>query len=169
MWKRELIGARVVARSMKLLRARALVLSVAACLIGGAACLMPAAAENANADSTKPTQSYKMSPSESSAWPYYDARVEIERYAIVAHESYQAASEAAHELQDAVGALLDEPTDATLAAARGAWLKVRAAYMATEGFRFYGGPIDGAALARIDPWPIDEGFIDGVDGKPMAG
>ncbi|HEX7198759.1 MAG TPA: imelysin family protein, partial [Dongiaceae bacterium] len=113
--------------------------------------------------------SYKMPPSESSAWPYYDARVEIERYAAVAYESYQGASEAAHELQDAVSAFLDEPTDATLAAARGAWLKVRAAYMATEGLRFYGGPIDGAALARIDPWPIDEGFIDGIDGKPDGG
>jgi putative iron-regulated protein len=150
-------------------RAKGLVLTVVLCLIGGAACLMPAAAENANAGSVKPTQSYKLSPSESSAWPYYDARVEIERYAIVAHESYQAASEAAHELQDAVTALLDEPTEATLAAARGAWLKVRAAYMATEGFRFYGGPIDGAQLARIDPWPIDEGFIGGVDGKPDGG
>src|SRR5215469_14382853 len=154
---------------MNPLRAKGLVLTVALCLIGGAACFMPAAAENANAGSVKPTQSYKLSPSESSAWPYYDARVEIERYAVVAYESYQAASEAAHELEDAVNAFLDEPTDATLAAARGAWLKVRAAYMATEGFRFYGGPIDGAQLTRIDPWPIDAGFIDGVDGKPDGG
>ena len=169
MSNRRLIGARAVTRGIKLLRAKGLVLAVALCLIGAVACLMPAAAENANADSVKPTQSYKMPPSESSAWPYYDARVEIERYAAVAHESYQAVGEAAHELQDAVSALLDEPTDATLAAARGAWLKVRAAYMATEGFRFYGGPIDGAQLTRIDPWPIDEGFIDGVDGKPDGG
>jgi putative iron-regulated protein len=169
MRKRRLIEVRAVAKGMKPLRATALVFGVALCLTGAAGCLMPAVAESANADNFKPTQSYKMSPSESSAWPYYDARVEIERYAGVAYESYQAASEAGHELQDAVSALLDEPTDATLAAARGAWLKVRAAYMATEGFRFYGGPIDGAALARIDPWPIDEGFIDGVDGKRDGG
>ena len=157
-------------------RARCFTLSAALCLIGGAAYLMPAAAQNANASSIEPAVSYKMEPGEASAYPYYDARVEIERYAVVAYESYQAASAAAHDFQDAVSALVDEPTDATLASARGAWLKVRAAYMATECFRFYGGPIDGpgsaslgSAHARLDPWPIDESFIDGVMAHPDGG
>ena len=157
-------------------RARCLTLSAALCLIGGAAYLMPAAAQNANASSIEPAASYKMEPGEASAYPYYDARVEIERYAVVAYESYQAASAAAHDFQDAVSALVDEPTDTTLASARGAWLKVRAAYMATECFRFYGGPIDGpgsaslgSALARLDPWPIDESFVDGVMAHPDGG
>jgi putative iron-regulated protein len=145
-------------------RARGILLAAALCLIGGAAHLMPAAAENASAG--KPPASYKMEPGASSAWPYYDAAAEIARYAAVAHESYKAAGEAAHELQDAVAALLDEPTDATLAAARGAWLKARAAYMATEGLRFYGGPDDGAAHGRIDSWPIDEAFLEGMIGDP---
>jgi putative iron-regulated protein len=126
---------------------------------------LPAAAENtpgvASSDKMSP-------PAESPAYPSYNARAEIERYAQVAYESYQATAAAAHELQDAVTALLDEPSAATLAAARGAWLKARAAYMATEVFRFYGGPIDRVGV-RIDPWPIDEGFIDGVPGHQDGG
>lgn len=148
--------------------ARGMLLVAALCLVGGAACLVPAAAENARAGGLKPPASYKMEPDDSSAWPYYDAGVEIARYAIVAYESYKACGEAAHELQDAVSGLLDEPTDATLAAARGAWLKARAAYMATEGLRFYGGPIDGTPHARIDPWPIDEAFVESVVGDPKT-
>jgi uncharacterized iron-regulated protein len=81
---------------------------------------MPAAAQNADASSIKPAASYKMEPGDDSAYPYYDAGVEIGRYAGVAYESYQAASAAAHDFQDAVSALIDEPTDTTLAAARGA-------------------------------------------------
>ena len=69
MSNRRLIGARAVTRGMKLLRAKGLVLVMALSLTGAAACLMPAAAENANAGSIKPAQSYKMPPSESSAWP----------------------------------------------------------------------------------------------------
>ncbi len=142
------------------LAARGRTLLVAALLLAGG----PAAADTA----VQPLPSYKLEPSESSAYPYYDARIEIERYAALAHESYQAASEAAHELEDAVGALLDDPTEASLAAARGAWLKARVAYMETEPLRFYGGPIDGPgdAIAHIDPWPIDERFVEGLVGDP---
>jgi putative iron-regulated protein len=154
------------------LGSRLLALSAAFWLAGVPVSPLPAAAENTPGVAS----SYKISPpDESSAYPYYDARVEIERYAQVAYESYQATAAAAHELQDAVTALLDEPSAATLAAARGAWLKARAAYMATEAFRFYGGPIDrvgagpGRLVERIDPWPIDEGFVDGLPGHPDGG
>jgi hypothetical protein len=157
-------------------RARCLALSGALCLIGGAAYLMPAAAQNANMDGQEPAR-VPVDRATTGADGAFRLRLPNRgRYAVVAYESYQAASAAAHDFQDAVSALVDEPTDATLASARGAWLKVRAAYMATECFRFYGGPIDGpgsaslgSAHARLDPWPIDESFIDGVMAHPDGG
>jgi putative iron-regulated protein len=146
---------------------------IALCSISS--CFMPTAwpaiAQSSPATVMHPLKSYAAEPDEASAYPYYDARAEIARYAVVAYESYQMADDAAHELEDAAAALVDDPTAASLAAARGAWLKARAAYMATEAFRFYGGPIDGPdnAIARIDPWPINEGFVDGVGGHPDGG
>ena len=134
------------------------------------ACFLFQLADSTLLASVQPLKSYKLEAGKSSAYPYYDARLEIARYAALVHETYADAGEAAHELDDAVSALLDDPTEATLATARGAWLKARAAYMATEPYRFYGGPIDGAgdALARLDPWPIDETYVDRLIGDPKV-
>ena len=60
-----------------------------------------------------------------------------------------------------------DPTDETLAAAKEAWLAARDDYGLTEAFRFYGGPIDNeenGPEGLINAWPLDEAYIDYVDG-----
>ncbi|MGD9737979.1 MAG: imelysin family protein [Bauldia sp.] len=101
----------------------------------------------------------------------YDAAAQIAAYGAVAHESYGAAHAAAVALRDAVTALLDAPGDATLAAAHDAWLAARPAYMATEAFRFYGGPIDGGGgpEGRLNGAPVRVDLIDYVAGDAAAG
>ena len=74
----------------------------------------------------------------------------------------------AKKLEDAVEALLADPNDATLAAAREAWVAARPAYLVTETFRFYDGPIE-ELEGQINAWPMNEAFIDYVEGKPDAG
>ena len=61
--------------------------------------------------------------------------------------------------------MLANPTDATLAAARKAWVAARPAYLVTETFRFYDGPIE-ELEGQINAWPMNEAFIDYVEGKP---
>ncbi|MGL4490265.1 MAG: imelysin family protein, partial [Rhizobiaceae bacterium] len=68
----------------------------------------------------------------------------------------------------AVEALLAEPNDATLAAARRAWVDARPAYLMTEAFRFYDGPIEDIE-GRINAWPMNEAAIDYVEGNAKAG
>ena len=47
-------------------------------------------------------------------------------------------------LQAAIDALLAAPSPETLDAARQAWVDARPAYLRTEAFQFYAGPVDGA-------------------------
>ncbi|HET9547585.1 MAG TPA: imelysin family protein, partial [Desertimonas sp.] len=57
-------------------------------------------------------------------------------------------------------------------AARDAWLAARLDYGPTEAFRFYGGPIDDAETGKeglINAWPLDEAYIDYVEGDDAAG
>ena len=63
------------------------------------------------------------------------------------------------------------PSQATLDAARKSWLAAREFYGQTEAFRFYGGPIDGdnGPEGRMNGWPMDESYVDYVEGKPNAG
>lgn len=104
-----------------------------------------------------------------------------EDYADHVHHAYAAAHAAAEDLQQAVNRFLDDPTDARLADARKAWLDAREPYGDTEVFRFYGGPIDGVGPdaghpegvegpeGRINAWPLNEAYIDAVQGQPDAG
>jgi putative iron-regulated protein len=67
---------------------------------------------------------------------------------------------------------LTEPTPATLELAKRAWLTARDDYSPTEAFRFYGGPIDNeenGPEGLINAWPMDEAYIDYVEGNPGAG
>jgi putative iron-regulated protein len=74
-------------------------------------------------------------------------------------------------MQQAVQAFTTQPSQATLDAARKAWLDAREFYGQTEAFRFYAGPIDDehGPEGRINSWPMDESFVDGVKGKPDSG
>ena len=63
------------------------------------------------------------------------------------------------------------PTE-NLDAAKEAWLTARDEYGPTEAFRFYGGPIDNEETGvegLVNAWPLDEAYIDYVDGDPEAG
>lgn len=96
----------------------------------------------------------------------------VANYAAGVHASYAASLASARDLDAAIDAFLAAPDDASLAAARDAWIAARDDYGVTEAFRFYGGPIDDEATGpegRINAWPMDEAYIDAVEGDPDAG
>lgn len=92
-------------------------------------------------------------------------------YAQLVHANYSDALSAAQALRAAIQAFTAQPSPETLAAARTAWLGAREFYGQTEAFRFYGGPIDNdnGPEGRINAWPMDESFVDSVQGKAGAG
>jgi putative iron-regulated protein len=100
----------------------------------------------------------------------YDAAAQVAAYADLVHAAYAAAHEGALALQRAIADLLAAPSEATLDAARAAWLAGRPAYLRTEAFQFYAGPVDapGGPLPRLNAWPIDPGFVDGVIADPSV-
>ncbi len=72
----------------------------------------------------------------------------------------------------AIDAFVADPTDETLEAAKQAWLAARDDYGLTEAFRFYGGPIDDEETGPeglINAWPLDEAYVDYVEGDDTAG
>ena len=96
----------------------------------------------------------------------YDAKPEIAAYAAgVARELRGAPPPRPRRWRPRSTRLLANPTDATLAAARKAWVAARPAYLVTEAFRFYDGPIEDVE-GEINAWPLNEAFIDYVEGKP---
>lgn len=94
------------------------------------------------------------------------------QYAQMVYLNYQDALTEAQQLYDMVALFATEPNQNRLEGAKAAWIKARLPYGLTEAYRFYGGPIDHDALGRegfINAWPMDEGFIDYVEGRPDAG
>lgn len=82
-------------------------------------------------------------------------------YADIAEAAYGDSLKAAQDLKTAIDALIRSPSDATLEAARKAWITARVPYMQTEAFRF-GNPIVDAWESHVNAWPLDEGLIDYV-------
>jgi putative iron-regulated protein len=95
----------------------------------------------------------------------------LSHHASLVHANYDDALGAAQTLRKAVAAFVAQPSAERLNGARKAWLDAREIYGQTEAFRFYGGPIDDAKglEGRINAWPMDESFVDGVKGKPNTG
>jgi putative iron-regulated protein len=96
----------------------------------------------------------------------------VARYADQVHFAYEQAVAGALDVQSAVDAFVATPTADTHAAAKDAWLAARDPYGVTEAFRFYDGPIDNAVdglEGQINAWPMDEVYIDYVEGMPDAG
>lgn len=98
----------------------------------------------------------------------YETDEQIDAYVDLVHDAYLRSADAAATLEVAIGTLLSDPTDATLEAARQAWLAARPAYLKTETFRFYDGPIE-ELEGEINAWPMNEAAIDYVEGNPNAG
>jgi len=92
-------------------------------------------------------------------------------YADIVYASYADSLATASALNEALIALVQAPSEETLQSAREAWLAARDVYGQTEAYRFYGGPIDNAdgPEGQINAWPMDESYVDYVDGAADAG
>lgn len=86
----------------------------------------------------------------------------IAHYLDIAEAKYGDALSTAKALDAAIEALLANPTDETLQAARTVWLAARVPYQQSEVYRF-GNPIVDDWEGRVNSWPLDEGLIDYVD------
>ncbi|MFN3201909.1 MAG: imelysin family protein [Bradymonadia bacterium] len=96
----------------------------------------------------------------------------VNHYAEVVYATYSETLSTARTLQSSIDALLADPSEASLNAARAAWKAARVPYGQTEVFRFYGGPIDNDKTGpegRLNAWPMDEGYVDYVKGHAQAG
>lgn len=96
----------------------------------------------------------------------------VDNYAALVHEAYGLSLASATEMDEAIDSFLADPSAETLDSARDAWLTARQDYDPTEVFRFYGGPIDDAETGVegfVNPWPLDEAYIDYVEGSPESG
>lgn len=118
--------------------------------------------------------SYRLLSADPQAYAF-DVRPQVLHYANLVHGSYRAAAVSATQMQAAIQAMLAQPSAETLAAARASWVAARPAYLVTEVFRFYDGPIDIVADGKpgpephINAWPLNEATIDAVRGQPRAG
>jgi putative iron-regulated protein len=96
----------------------------------------------------------------------------VDAYAEGVHAMYSESLESARAMDEAIDAFVADPTADTLDAAKQAWLTARDDYGPTEAFRFYGGPIDDEETGvegLVNAWPLDEAYIDYVEGAPEAG
>ncbi|WP_337967876.1 imelysin family protein [uncultured Flavobacterium sp.] len=96
----------------------------------------------------------------------------IENYSNIAYANYKQAYDDAVLLETAIKTFTTTPTDANFTAAKNAWKVSRESYGTTEAFRFANGPIDGdesGPEGLLNSWPLDENFIDYVDGNANAG
>lgn len=95
----------------------------------------------------------------------------IKNYSNIVYASYEDSLTKAQDLLVAVQALVDAPSEETLEAAKAAWIAARIPYGQTEGYRFSDGPIDNdeGPEGRINAWPIDESYIDYVNGNASSG
>jgi putative iron-regulated protein len=93
-------------------------------------------------------------------------------YAQIVHASYVDSLARVKDLDTKAKAFVQGPTADTQNAARQAWLAAREPYLQTEVFRFYDGPIDNpddGVEGMVNAWPLDEAFIDYVEGDATAG
>jgi putative iron-regulated protein len=100
-----------------------------------------------------------------------DSSAVLRHYAVLVQASYTDTLAAALEMQQHVQAFLAAPSAERLAQARKSWREAREWYGQTEAFRFYGGPIDDdkGPEGRLNSWPLDESYIDYVQGRSGAG
>lgn len=96
----------------------------------------------------------------------------VSNYVTIVTANYTDTISAAQDLKDAVDAFLADPTVVNFKAAQKAWKAAREPYGQTEAFRFYDGPIDNPVdgpEGYINAWPLDEGYIDYVEGNATSG
>ena len=94
-----------------------------------------------------------------------------ENYANIVSASYEDAYNEAIELRIAINNFVDAPSASGFEAARRAWLDAREPYGQTETYRFANGPIDDedGPEGALNAWPLDEGYVDYIEGAPTSG
>lgn len=106
-----------------------------------------------------------------------EAKDVVYDYAKLVHTSYLTTYRDARDLQRAIDTFLVIPDNEHLSLAKKAWLNARDSYSQTEAFRFYEGPIDfvdedagtEGPEGRLNSWPLNEAYIDYVQGNKKAG
>jgi putative iron-regulated protein len=96
----------------------------------------------------------------------------VATYSSLAHAGYARSHDRSAALLERVEAFIEAPSAATITAAREAWVTGRKVYVQTEVFRFSNGPIDHPSVGVetfLNAWPLDEAYIDGVEGDENAG
>ncbi|AKS46677.1 putative iron-regulated protein [Octadecabacter temperatus] len=86
----------------------------------------------------------------------------LTNYANIAEAKYQDSLITAQALQTAVDALIADPSEGNLQAAKAAWFAARVPYQQTEVYRFGNAIVDDWE-GKVNAWPLDEGLIDYVD------
>jgi putative iron-regulated protein len=88
----------------------------------------------------------------------------LETYAQIVSATYEDTLTTMRALDEAIDALLANPSEETLNAARERWRAARIPYSYSEAFRFYAGPIDSETgpEGQLNGWPLDENHIDAV-------
>ena len=86
----------------------------------------------------------------------------VKNYADIALAKYEDSLTTAKALDEAVDALIADPSAEALQAAKDAWLASRVPYQQTEAYRFGNAIVDDWE-GRVNAWPLDEGLIDYVD------
>ncbi|MBV7410950.1 imelysin family protein [Maritimibacter sp. DP1N21-5] len=86
----------------------------------------------------------------------------VDTYADIAHAAYSDSLSTAETLKSAIDALVADPSQETLDAAREAWIAAREPYQQTEAYRFGNAIVDDWE-GKVNAWPLDEGLIDYVD------
>lgn len=95
----------------------------------------------------------------------------VENYANIAFANYKKAYDNAVILETAINTFTATPTEANFLNAKNKWKEARESYGTTEAFRFADGPIDNAdgPEGLLNAWPLDENYIDYVQGATDAG
>lgn len=93
-------------------------------------------------------------------------------YANMAFAVYTDSYTSAVTLQTTINAFVANPSQSSLDNAKLAWLQAREIYGLSEVFRFVDGPIDNpndGPEGLINAWPMDEAYVDYVQGNSSAG
>ncbi|MBM4181952.1 MAG: iron-regulated protein [Betaproteobacteria bacterium] len=100
-----------------------------------------------------------------------DVNAVLTHHAELVHANYTDTLNEARAMQRAIDTFLASPSAQSQQAAQQAWRAAREFYGQTEAFRFYGGPIDddNGPEGRLNAWPMDESFVDKVEGGPESG
>ena len=136
--------------------ASASLLAIAISLAGCGEDKAPASQAAAPAASTASAPVAAASPIDAAA-----GKAVVAHYADLALAVFSDAASTGKTLQGAIDALLANPGEDTLKAAREAWLAARAPYMQSEVFRFGNAVVDDWE-GQLNAWPLDEGLIDYV-------